>query len=346
MKTTALYQEHLKLQGKMVEFAGYNLPVNYQAGIIAEHQAVRNEVGMFDVSHMGEILVKGENAAAFLDETLTNNIANLLPGRIRYTIMCYENGGCVDDLLVYRLSETEFLLVVNAANKDKDYQYLLSLKADVSIYDESENYSQIAVQGPQSTQVLEKELALPEKFFSFIMDKGLLISQSGYTGELGYEIYGPATKIIALWNKLLEAGVLPCGLGSRDTLRFEAGLPLYGHEISADICPNEAGLDFALSTKKDFIGKEAMFAKTPKRCLVGLKLLERGIARAGCLVYCDDKEVGMVTSGTMSPTLGCALASALIAEEYRDCTQFYIDIRGNKVKAEVTAFPYYERGTK
>jgi len=346
MKKTALYHQHEALQGKIVEFAGYLLPVNYPAGIIAEHNWVRQEVGMFDVSHMGEISVKGQRARAFLDWALTNNIAGLKPGKIRYTVMCYENGSCVDDLLVYCISEEEYLLVVNAANQDKDFQHLKALADDVEVVDVSAQYSQIAVQGPKSKEVLQTLFNLPEKFFSFVYDQNLLISQSGYTGELGYEIYGSHDAIVALWGNLITKGVKPCGLGCRDTLRFEAGLPLYGHEISDSICPNEAGLDFALKFDKEFIGKQAMLQLKEKRQLIGLRLLERGIARQGCAVYCGDLPVGVVTSGTMSPTLGVAIASALIKAEFAENPEFVIDIRGNNVKAEKTALPYYERENK
>ncbi len=345
VKQTALYEAHLSAKGKMVEFAGYLLPINYEKGIIFEHHQVRENVGVFDVSHMGEILVKGEKAKEFLEKTLTNSIGNLVPGKIRYTIMCYPDGGCVDDLLVYCFSDEEYFLVVNASNKDKDFQYLLDLKVDgVSITDKSDEYSQVAIQGPNSEKVMrELGYELPEKYFTFITTNNLIISKTGYTGESGYEVYGPAIDIIKLWDSLLACGVEPCGLGCRDTLRFEAGLPLYGHEISANTNPLEANLGFAVKLNKDFIGKEALEKSDNFRSLIGLKLIDRGIAREGSEVYCGEQLVGVVTTGTMSPTLNIAIANALVKKDFENCEEFVIDVRGRRLKAERVALPYYNK---
>jgi len=346
IKKTALYEKHLEQNGRMVEYAGWNLPVNYASGIIAEHNCVRNDVGMFDVSHMGEILVKGENATTFLESVLTNNITKLQPGRVRYTIMCNEAGGCVDDLLVYCISKKEYFLVVNAANKDKDYKWLKKLAKDTEIIDVSDKYCQLAVQGPNSTLALNKLCELPEKYFSFIKTNDLLISQTGYTGEQGYEIYGPTTAIIDMWQKLIDKNVQPCGLGCRDTLRFEAGLPLYGHEIDETITPEEAGLQFAIDWNKDFIGREAMFQLVRKRTLIGLKITERGIARPNYPVFYGGVKVGHITSGTLSPTFNEALACALILKDYSHNEDFLVEIRGNKVQAVKVQLPFYERKAK
>ena len=340
---TILYEQHLALKGNMVEYAGYLLPVNYPQGIIKEHLKVRNDVGMFDVSHMGELLVKGNGALKFLEKTMTNNISRLKNKRIRYSPFCNDNGGIIDDLLIYCFSEFEYLLVVNAANKDKDFKFLKNRVLDCEVIDLSNEYAQIAIQGPNSEKVLKKLLPLPEKYFSFIEDNDLIISKTGYTGELGYEVYGPPSSILDLWIKLLDLGVEPCGLGCRDTLRFEAGMPLYGNELSEEICPNEVGLDFAIDYEKEFTGKKIMLELDNPSILIGLEMLDRGIARHGYEVYYQDQKIGVITSGTLSPSLNKPLANALVLKSMANYDEYYVEIRKEKVKAKKITLPIYER---
>jgi len=342
-KKTALYEEHIKAGGNLIEFAGYMLPVNYPKGIISEHQTVRNEVGMFDVSHMGEILVKGQDAKNWLERVMTNRVGDLNKGQVRYSAMCYENGGCVDDLLIYCFDEFEYLLVVNAANKDQDYSHLKSLAENVIVEDVSENYSQLAIQGERSEEVLAKLFELPREYFSFIENETFLISKTGYTGERGYEIYGKADDIVKLWQKLLTMNVQPCGLGCRDTLRFEAGMALYGNELGRDILPSEGGIGFAVKCDKDFIGKKAMSDKEEPRILIGLEMTGRGIARKGYPVFLGETEVGVVTSGTMSPTLNKAIANARVLKGFSEEEEYEVEIRDKKVTAKPIKRPFYKR---
>lgn len=307
-KKTPLYDEHVKLGGKIVEYAGWLLPVQYE-GLVPEHEAVRNAAGMFDVSHMGEIEVKGKDSIAFLDYLLTNDISKMVDQQIVYTFMTYENGGTVDDLLVYKYNDNHFLLVVNAANVDKDYEWILKNKKafDVEVNNISDEVGEVALQGPLAEKILQKltKTDLSKVKFFHLEDNvdingvKALISRTGYTGEDGFEIYTSNDGIIKVWNDLLEAGkeygLKPAGLGCRDTLRFEASLPLYGHEISQDINPLEGGFKFFVKLKKesDFIGKEALnkqWEEGLKRVLVGFELLGRGIPREGYEVFKDGQK--------------------------------------------------------
>lgn len=351
---TPLYEAHVALGGKIIPFAGYLMPVNYATGILKEHEAVRVSAGLFDVSHMGEILVTGEAALSFLNVLLTNDFTSMEIGDVRYSPMCYPDGGVVDDLLVYKLEKEKYLLCVNASNKDKDYAWIKEqLQTGVTVEDISDSVGQVALQGPNAEGILKKivsEKEIPEKYYTFqenvsFGDKKVLLSRTGYTGEDGYEIYAKAEDVIAIWNALLEAGkeegLIPCGLGCRDTLRLEAGMPLYGHELSAEITPKEAGLSmFIKKEKEDFIGKEAL-APPRKRKRIGLVLKERGIAREGSEIFQGEEKIGMVTSGTSSPTLKKAIAMALVdvnAEE-----PFTVDVRGKRLQAEVVRLPFYKR---
>lgn len=265
---TPLYEAHVALGGKIIPFAGYLMPVNYATGILKEHEAVRVSAGLFDVSHMGEILVTGEVALSFLNVLLTNDFTSMEIGDVRYSPMCYPDGGVVDDLLVYKLEKEKYLLCVNASNKDKDYAWIKEqLQTSVTVEDISDSVGQVALQGPNAEKILKKivfEKEIPEKYYTFqenvsFGDKKVLLSRTGYTGEDGYEIYAKAEDVVAIWNALLEAGkeegLIPCGLGCRDTLRLEAGMPLYGHELSAEITPKEAGFP-CLSKKKKKISSE------------------------------------------------------------------------------------------
>lgn len=355
-KKTPLYDTHVALGGKMVPFAGYLLPVQY-SGIIEEHLAVRQAAGLFDVSHMGEFSLKGKDAARTLNEILSNDFSTLKDGRVRYSPMLNPGGGIMDDLLVYRLSEEHYWMVVNAANRDKDASWVQAhLLGDSRMEDISDEISQIALQGPRSKDILEK-LAKPEElpvgYYTFkekvsVAGVSCLISRTGYTGAFGYELYCAAEEVQALWTKLLEAGkedgLIPCGLGARDTLRLEAGMPLYGHEMTEEITPLEAGLDFAVKMgKEDFIGKDALGRRgEPGRVRVGLKVVGRGIIREEAPLFTEGKEIGKSTSGTHLPYLKGAYAMALIDKQYREPgTLITAEVRGRKVEAEVVPLPFY-----
>lgn len=267
IKSTCLHDEHIALGAKMSPFAGFDMPIQYE-GITPEHLAVRKEVGMFDVSHMGEIFISGTDAEKFVNHIFTNDVVDMVSGKILYGMMCYPDGGVVDDLLVYKYAD-KFLLVVNAANIDKDYEWMInqSESFDVCIDNQSERWGQIAIQGPKAEETLGKVLPqLAEKssllgFYEFFQEGEYIISRTGYTGEDGFEVYATTVDTVSLWKSLLKIGVAPCGLGCRDTLRFEAGLPLYGDELSADISPVMAGLSmFCKLDKENFIGKDILCA--------------------------------------------------------------------------------------
>lgn len=308
-RKTPLYEEHVKLGGKVVDYAGWMLPVQYE-GLIAEHNAVRNKAGLFDVSHMGGIVIKGEDALAYLQYLLTNDIASIEDNEIIYTLMCYPDGGVVDDFLVYRYAEDEYFLVVNAANTDKDFKWMIDNKKDFNIIIEnkSDQIAIVAIQGPESRNILQKltdydlSSMKPFHFEKKVNVAGVecMVSRTGYTGEEGYEIYAPNDGVVKVWNALLEEGkengIQPAGLGARDTLRFEAGMPLYGNEMSEEINPLEAGLKFfvKLDKEEDYIGKEALnkiWDGGLKRKSVGFELLGRGgIPREGYEVFKDGEK--------------------------------------------------------
>ncbi|HJA35915.1 MAG TPA: glycine cleavage system aminomethyltransferase GcvT [Firmicutes bacterium] len=356
---TPLYDCHLASKGKMVPFAGYSLPVQYEAGVIAEHMAVREKAGLFDVSHMAEMTLCGKDAMANVQMLVTNQCENMVDGQVKYTTMCYENGTTVDDLLVYKVDAEHILLVVNAANHAKDAQWIQEhLQGDVVFEDISDKVAQVALQGPRSLEIIRKicnESELPTKYYTFVprmqvAGKECLVSRTGYTGEFGYEIYCAPQDAPAIWNALLEngkdEGLLPCGLGCRDTLRFEAGMPLYGHEMDETITPLEAGLGFCVKMKKpDFIGKKALEEKGPvTRKMCTLKITGRGIAREHQDVYVGDQKVGFTCSGTHCPYLGGAYATAILDLPHNEVgTQVEVDVRGRRVAAEVVATPIYDR---
>jgi aminomethyltransferase len=356
---TPLYNRHIAAGGKIVPFAGYLLPVQYPSGVIAEHMAVRTAAGLFDISHMGEIILEGKDAFANLQHILTNDFSSMYDGRVRYTLMCYDNGGVVDDLVVYRINENKYLLVVNAANRMKDVEWMKAhLTGDVRFEDISDNVAQIALQGPKAPEILKKVAdasSIPQKYYTFV-EKGsvggisCLVSRTGYTGELGYELYCAPQDAERLWDLLLEAGkgfgLIPCGLGARDTLRLEAAMPLYGHEMDETITPFEAGLSFGVKMDThDFIGKKALLEKSnPARVRVGLTVTGRGIARGGESVWINGKEVGKTTSGTFCPYLKSAVAMALVdAQNTQIGTEVELNIRGRRVSAQITALPFYKR---
>lgn len=326
LKKTCLYGSHVALGAKMSPFAGFMMPIQYTS-ITDEHNAVRNKVGMFDVSHMGEIFVSGPDAEKFVNHIFTNEIRGFEPGKVLYGMMCHENGGVVDDLLVYREFEPDhFLLVVNAANIDKDYQWICSQTEgfDVKVVNESDSWGQIAVQGPDSERIVTEILSLGEAaaltFYTYCESswKGarMVLSRTGYTGEDGFELYTTPEGICEIWDILLKAGVAPCGLGCRDTLRFEAGLPLYGDELSDEITPIEAGLGMFCKFDKEFIGRDALAAQKAQgtsRKLVGVEVHDKAIPRATYPIETEDgTQVGTVTTGYRSITLDKSICFAMV----------------------------------
>lgn len=356
---TPLYEAHVKAGGKIVPFGGYLLPVQYQTGVIKEHTAVRTQAGLFDVSHMGEILCEGKDALANLEQILTNQFANMVDGQARYSPMCNEQGGTVDDLIVYKRCEEHYFIVVNAANKDKDYQWMLDHQfGEVTFTDVSEQYAQLALQGPKAMEILKKvtdEENIPKKYYHAVFDTqaaGIpcIISKTGYTGEDGVELYLDSKDAENMWDALLEAGkeegLIPCGLGARDTLRMEAAMPLYGHEMNDEVTPLETGLGFAVKMKKeDFIGKAALEAAgEPKRKRIGLKVTGRGIIREEQPVFVGEEQVGRTTSGTHCPYLGYPVAMALVDAAYTEPgTKVSVEVRGRMVEAEIVPLPFYKR---
>ncbi len=360
LKRTPLYGEHVKLGANIVDFAGWEMPIQY-SGINPEHVAVRTNIGLFDVSHMGEIFITGVEAEQFVQRLVTADITKLKEKQVVYTMMCYESGGIVDDLLVYKFSNEKYLLVVNASNVDKDYEWMLKNKDsfNVQINNESISYGQIALQGPNAQTLLQKltEFDLSEiKFFYFeeIQVNGLncLVSRTGYTGEDGFEIYADEDTIVSLWQTLVSYDeVQPIGLGARDTLRFEASLPLYGNEISQDITPLEAGLGFFVKLDTDFIGKEALVKQKEeglKRKLVGLQLLKRGICRHGYTVHdLEENEIGIVTTGYLLPERDYSIALALIDINHASLdTKVLVKIRNKFYEAKVTSKKFMNKNYK
>jgi aminomethyltransferase len=363
MKKTPLYEKHSKLGGKIIEFGGWLLPVQY-TGIIEEHEHVRTAAGLFDVSHMGEITVKGIEATQFIQKLTTNDISIATPNRCVYSPMCYPDGGVVDDLLVYKLSDEDYLIIVNASNIDKDFEWFKeNLTENAIVENVSANFAQLAVQGPKAEKILQSLTDTPLgeiKFYRFKSDVSIcgektIISRTGYTGEDGFEIYLPAMKVQVIWDKILEAGkddgIVPVGLGARDTLRFEVALPLYGHELSASITPLEAGLDrFVKLNKSNFIGMDALLRKQAeglKRKLVGFEMVGRGIARNGYEVQVNGQSIGFVTTGNYSPSLKKNLGMALVETDYaQQGGRLDIAIRNKVVEAAIVPLPFYSKKYK
>ena len=358
---TCLYDSHVALGAKMSPFAGFIMPIQY-AGIVQEHLAVRQHVGMFDVSHMGEIFVEGPDAEAFVNHIFTNEIRGFEPGKVLYGMMCYENGGTVDDLLVYREFEKDhFLLVVNAANIDKDFAWIKEqVKGfNCTVRNESPVWGQIAVQGPEAEKTVIDVLGYKEAadlgFYTFCdveyKGKRLILSRTGYTGEDGFELYTTIENTIEIWDRLLKAGVQPCGLGCRDTLRFEAGLPLYGDELSPEISPVMAGLGMFCKYEKDFIGKEALLdqkAGNLEKKLVGIEIFDKAIPRAGYPVELEDgTEVGVVTTGYHSISLDKSICFALVRKEVSALdTPLSVRIRKKVFPGKVIKKRFYQTNYK
>ncbi len=359
LKRTPLFDEYAKYGGKTIDFGGWELPVQFSS-IKDEHDAVRNRAGLFDVSHMGEIFVEGPNALNYLQKLLSNDISKIAIGGAQYSAMCYENGGVVDDLLTYRLDDNRYLLCVNAANIEKDYDWMLAkAEGDVTITNKSDEYAQIALQGPLSEEVLQTltDTDLQTiKYFKFqenvtVAGHSVLVSRSGYTGEDGFEIYGTPAAITDLWNKILEAGkdkgVVPAGLGARDTLRFEVCLPLYGQELSKDISPLEAGIGFAVKLNTDFIGRDALAQQKENgltRKIAGIEMSGKGIPRHGYKVFKNGEEIGEVTTGTQSPMTKRNIGLALIDAKFAELgNEVEIEIRNKRIPAVIVETPFYKR---
>lgn len=360
LKKTPLYDEHVKYGGKMVDYAGWSLPVQYE-GIMKEHKAVRSKAGIFDVTHMGEILVKGKEALRYLQYIFTNDLSKLKNNQIMYTFMCYPDGGVVDDLLVYKIDDEEYMLVPNAANTDKDFKWMIDNKKGYNIILEniSSQIGEVALQGPLAEKVLsqltEEDLSNIKPFYFkkdiIVADTKSLVSRTGYTGEDGFEIYTSLEGIKKVWDSILEvgekSGVVPTGLGCRDTLRFESGLPLYGHEVSETISPLEGSQKFFVKLdKKDFIGKSALVKQNEnlKRKVVGFELKGRGVPRESYEVHKNGNKIGYVTTGYFSPTLKKNIGMALIdTKEAKIGNEIEILIRKKAVKAEIINKRFYKR---
>lgn len=358
---TCLYDAHVALGAKMSPFAGYIMPIQYSS-ITIEHNAVRQHVGMFDVSHMGEIFVKGPQAEEFINHIFTNDIRGYEPGKVLYGMMCYPDGGTVDDLLVYReFLADHFLLVVNAANIDKDFAWIQEQAKgyDVRLDNASPRIGQIAVQGPEAEKTIMEVLGYKEaaslSFYTFCdveyNGERLILSRTGYTGEDGFELYTTCENIVEIWDKLLQAGVQPCGLGCRDTLRFEAGLPLYGDELSPEISPVMAGLGMFCKYEKDFIGKAALLdqkAGNLARKLVGIEIEDKAIPRAGYPVETPDgQEVGIVTTGYHSISLDKSICFALVDKAFSALdTPLCIRIRKKVFPGKVVKKRFYQTNYK
>ena len=359
-KRTCLYDKHVALHAQMAPFGGFEMPIQY-SGIVDEHNAVRHTCGIFDVSHMGEVLITGPDAEKYVQHIFTNDISNAPSGKIFYGIMLYPNGGSVDDLLVYKKEENQFFLVINAANIDKDVEWMKnhSVGFNVSIINQSDYYGQVAIQGPLSESLIEDILNIPCKeliFYTFkeltIDNENILISRTGYTGEDGFEIYGSHNFINNIWDLMIKSGkVKPCGLGCRDTLRFEVGLPLYGDELSPEISPIEAGLGMFVKTDKtEFIGKEVVAkqkAEGVSRKIVGIELESKAIPRHGYPVEADGKIIGSVTTGYNSISTGKSVCMALIDAAYMKIgTPVQVRIHKKLHNGTVTKKRFYEKNYK
>lgn len=364
LKKTPLNEAHRRLGGKMVDFGGWDMPVQYPAGVIGEHLRTREHCGLFDVSHMGEFWVEGADAIDFVNRLTSNDVTKLVDGQAHYSALTRESGTVVDDLLVYRFDRNKLLLVVNASTTEKDWDWITShtgRNENVSLTNVSADYCQIAIQGKDALNILQKltDTNLEEiKYYHFTVGKvdgvEAIISRTGYTGEDGFEVYADAPKAEQLWNKFLETGdygnetgILPCGLAARNTLRLEAAMSLYGHEISDEITPLEANLGWICKLKKDFIGRDALVRQKEeglKRRLIGFEMTDKGIARDGFDVYVNDKKAGFVTSGSPAPFLKKNIGLAFVPIEFaKPGQEIKIDVRGKHLAAKIVPTPFYTR---
>ncbi len=362
MLQTPCHEWHVQNGARMAEFAGWHMPVQYRS-IVDEHNAVRCAAGIFDIAHMGRILFEGSDARRFLDYLLTNNVKSMVPGRVRYALVTNPSGGILDDVLVYRL-QSEYLLVVNASNRQKILHWIEQHHHpfDVITRDVTQDRFMVAVQGPKAEAILKPLVADDISQLKYywcletrVLDSPAVVSRTGYTGEDGFEVILPAEKALDLWQALIDMGqpegLLPCGLGARDTLRLEAGMPLYGHELTEQIDPFTAGLDFAVKLDAgNFIGRDALVRikeAGPEQKRVGLVLETRRIAREGTPVLLKDQQVGVVTSGTFSPTLQQSIAMAYVPVPISSPgILLSVDIRGKRESARVVGLPFYKRTAK
>jgi glycine cleavage system T protein (aminomethyltransferase) len=359
LKRTPLFPAHRRAGAKMVEFAGWDMPVQYQ-GVIEEHRAVRSRAGLFDVSHMGEIEVRGDGAIEFCQRTTANDVSRMNRFQAQYNLLLNEHGGIIDDVIFYRLEENIFFICVNASNSDKDFAWLRAhVPAKIEVENVSAKYAQLALQGPRAEKILQllTGARLPElKSFYFVFADvasiRCLVARTGYTGEDGFELYCNSDDAMHLWAVLLETGgpegLVPVGLGARDTLRLEKAYPLYGHELDDTTTPLEAGLGWVTKfSKPNFIGREFLIKQKERgveRKLAGLEMLEPGIARAGYCIFKDDIHVGGVTSGTKSPSLGKSIALGYVGVEHAALGNIVaVEIRNRKVPAKIVSLPFYSR---
>ncbi len=357
LKKTPLNAVEHELGGKMIDFGGWELPVQF-SGILEEHEAVRTRAGLFDVSHMGELTVRGAESLKLLQRTTSNDASKLDDGRAQYTGLLYPTAGFVDDIIIYRMKADDYFIVVNASNSDKDFEWLADAAKgmDVEVRNVSTDYAQLALQGPEAERILTPltDADLPSiKYYRFARAKvdgvDAIVSRTGYTGEDGFEIYVTPEQGPRLFRKLVDAGAKPCGLGARDTLRLEAKMALYGNDIDHSTTPFEADLGWIVKLEKgDFMGRDVLErekAEGPRRKLVGFEMIDRGIGRHGYPVVEDGQEIGVVTSGTHSPTLKRAIGLAYLPpEKSAPGTQFTILIRGKETRARVVPTPFYKRG--
>jgi len=364
LKRTPLNSVHRKMGGRMVDFGGWDMPVQYPAGTIEEHLRTRKHAGLFDVSHMGEIDVRGDDAIAVINYLVSNDATKLIDGQAQYSALTTPEGTVVDDLLVYRFAADHLLLVVNAGTTEKDWNWIKEHRRPgaAELHDVSNEYCQLALQGPDALEIMRKLTSVPLeqiKYYHFVTGTvdgvDAIVSRTGYTGEDGFEVYAGADKAEGLWNKILDAGnfgsdtgVLPCGLAARNTLRLEAGMALYGHEINEETTLLEANLGWICKLNKgDFMGREALAKQKEvgiKKRLIGFEMVERGIARDDQNVVIDDDTVGKVTSGSPAPFLKKNIGMAYVPTEYSDQGRnIQIDVRGKRVAAQIVNTPFYKR---
>ena len=358
-KRTCLYDKHVALGALISPFGGFDMPIQY-TNIVDEHNAVRQACGIFDVSHMGEVLITGAESEKFVNYIFTNDIAGAPDGKIFYGMMCHPTGGVVDDLLVYKMGAERFFLVINASNIDKDVAWIMehAKEFDVVVEHQSEKYGEVAVQGPKTEEIVERILGLQCSDLTFytckeveVNGETIIISRTGYTGEDGFEIYASHAFTNEVWDKLVGSGeVKPCGLGCRDTLRFEVGLPLYGDELTDEITPLEAGLGMFAKLDKDFIGRDALAAQKAeglKRKIVGIELKDKAIPRHGYEVEADGKVIGVVTTGYNSISTGKSVCMAMLDIEYTKLdTEVAVRIRKKVFPGVVTKKRFYDKNYK
>ena len=361
MNRTPLYEEHKKLGAKIVPFAGWEMPLSY-SGVLEEHRATRTAIGLFDVSHMGRIDLTGPAAVELLDRVATSAVKKLAVGGMQYALVCNEQGGILDDIMIYRFGEQRYFVCANASNAEKIFQWLIKQAAGFSglqVMDRSPALAQIAVQGPRSRDLMRPitaadldRLKLRHCIETKVAGVPMLLSRSGYTGELGYELYLPGDRAREVWTLLTKngaaAGLKPCGLGCRDTLRLEMGYPLYGNDMDETTTPVEASLEFAVDLgKTDFIGREAMARQREtgiSRKLIGFELVQRGVPRHGHKIFSDGKEIGVVTSGNHSPSLNKGIGMGCVQTTFAELGgKIQIDIRGNTVPAIIVERPFYKK---